>query len=380
MHIPKYRRTGSGDQAERTPAASADDRPTPQRSSTSQTTRDQMPRQARAAALVEQGQRPRVAGLPSLPTEVWGQIARYIDVQRRETLPVALALFALGGAKRLTAAFAGLGVDDARMIASHPTLTMVDLSGNRIGREGAQALAANRKFEVLLLRRCEVGDQAMQAFEHNTTIRKLDVRGNAIANDGAAALARNGTLTELDASDNLIDDDGVLALAANTLITRLRLKNNFFGDRGALALASSETLIELDLGGNAADGGADPDDGIANTGALMERFAKNRTIKSLGLGHLNITDADLAKLATNQSIVALDLSSNCFTDAGAIALAAHPTVTSLDLRDNCIEEAGVMAILANPRITTLDLRNNFPTPRAKAALEEARHRFKRLDF
>jgi len=375
MHVSKYRRTGSSSQAERTPASPAEDRLAPKQGSDSV-----LPWPARVAALVERGQRPRVAGLPVLPPEVWRIIASHVDVQRREDLPATLATHAEYGVKKLFASSAGLGGGEARMIAGHPTLRTVDLSGNKIGREGAQALAANETFDVLMLRRCEMGDEAVQAFEHNTKVRRLDVSGNAIGNTGATALARNGTLAELDASDNLIDDEGALALAANALIIKLYLRNNFFGDAGALALASSETLIELDLSGNGAEGDdiEDVDQGIANLAALMRRFGQNKTIKSLGLGDLGITDRDIEELRANTSITRLGLAGNHIGDRGASALGAHPTITELDLRDNFIEEEGVMALLANPRIDTLDLRHNFLSDKAKAALEAARLRFKKL--
>jgi len=376
MHISKYRRTGSSSQSERTPAAPADDSLAPQQGSTSQ-----LARRARPAALVEPGQRPRVAAMPVLPPEVWRIIASYIDLQGREGLPAILARHAHYGVKRLFAAAAGLGGSDVRMIAGHPSYRTVDLSGNRIGREGAQALAASERFEVLVLRRCEMGDRAVQAFEHNAAIRRLDVSGNAIGCTGVAALARKRGLSELDASDNLIDDEGVLALAASNYLTKLYLRNNFFGDAGALALASSEMFIELDLSGNGREGNddmEDVDEGIVNLGALMQRFGQNKTIKSLGLGNLAITDQDISELCPNTSITRLGLCGNRICDRGATALAAHSTIADLDLRDNYIEEEGVMALLANPRIKSLDLRNNFLTPTAKAALEAARPRFEKL--
>jgi len=522
MHIPKYRRTGSSSQAERTPASPAEDSPTPQRGSSSD-----LPSQARAAAPGEQAQRPRVAGLPGLTTEVWGKIAGHIDVQRRQARPTGPAANIQGGATNLIAtwlrdngprmlewhpimedmrlrgpsgmALAGSSTDSLDLsggvtmtsviqaAAKDPTTKRLNLSGNKIGLADAQALAANEAIEWLAVCGCElgvegaqavsqnttfrflaisendiqdggmqalirngryaaldvsyneIGDDGVYGIEENTSLRALDISGNSVEDPGAQSVARSRTLLEADLSDNLIGTVGAMALAANTVLTRLLLKSNYIDDAGAQAIAANEAFIEVDLSGNGperdqgdeddlsggiAGSGAsvdvfaqdttmddadaqavadnevfidsdlssngsesdlveleeDPLGGITNPKALVDVYAQNTVIKSLGLGDLEIYDDDIENIRNNRSLIKLGLANNNIANRGAIAVAAHPTLTDVDLRENCIEDEGAMALLANPRITSLDLSDNLLSLMAKEALEAARHRFKKLVY
>ncbi len=109
---------------------------------------------------------------------------------------------------------------------STTTLTTLSLFRNRIGDEGAKALA------------------------QNTTLTTLDLVGNNIGDEGAKALAQNTTLTTLYLGGNNIGDEGAKALAQNTTLTRLSLYWNHIGVEGAKALAQNTTLTELYIGGN----------------------------------------------------------------------------------------------------------------------------------
>jgi len=316
-----------------------------------------VPRQERAAALVKQEQRPRVpvSDLPRLPPELWIGIASYIG-SRREAVPDALATSVERDAKKLTAVFDGLGGDEARMIAS----TAIDLSCNTMAFDEVEALAMDTTIISLRLRGCSIRDSGATDFSENTTLRLLHLGSNEIRDLGAISLASNSNFDELDLSDNLIRDPGVQALAAHSRARSLNLSDNFFSDIGALALPDNEFFESLDISGNGVEGSDEEikgvAGGIANLGALMERFARNTTLMSLGLDRLGLTDDHIQKLMANTSL------------------------TSLSARGNKIGDAGVMAILANPRVTTLDLRDNMLSPSAKAALEAARGRFEKLEF
>eukprot|EP00984_Skeletonema_dohrnii_P008654 scaffold3211_cov91-Skeletonema_dohrnii-CCMP3373.AAC.7 len=100
---------------------------------------------------------------------------------------------------------------------------MLDLLDNKIGKEGAIALA--------------------EALKENTTLTTLTLGWNGIDKEGAIALAEalkeNTTLTALKLENNFIDNEGAIALAEalkeNTTLTSLNLEYNEIGDEGAFA-------------------------------------------------------------------------------------------------------------------------------------------------
>jgi len=325
----------------------------------------QLTRQTGAAALVEPVQRPRAA-LPCLPIEIWRHIAGYLDEGKAEDLAGALWIRELVGATKLIRTNAGVGDDAARIIAEDLAIKEADLRGNKITDLGAEALAQSTSLISLRLGgNSRIRGGGVVDFSSNTTLRLLDLANLNIEDPVAAALGHNPNLRELNLSGNKLMDWGVRALIARSQVTSLNLSDNSFGTIAALALADSRRIQTLDISGNSAD---DPDEvdgaiglgmlgfGIADLGAVMDRFAQNTTIKSLGLDRLGLQDDHVRRLLRNTSI------------------------NSLSVRGNKITDVGVMALLAEPRITSLDLRGNPISDNAKAALEAARDRFKKLDF
>ena len=92
-----------------------------------------------------------------------------------------------------------------------------------------------------------------EVLKKNTQLMDLDLPGNQIGTEGAEALAQNTTLTKLDLSLNQIGDAGAIALAQNTTLTTLDLSLNQIGDAGAEALAQNTTLTTLHLTHNYID-------------------------------------------------------------------------------------------------------------------------------
>ena len=123
--------------------------------------------------------------------------------------------------------------------------TTLDLSYNKIGVEGARALALN-----LANVKC---------------LTTLDLSYNKIGDEGARALALNianaKCLTTLNLSYTNVGDEGARALALNLAnakcLTTLDLSGNKIGDEGARALAlnlaNQIVLVNLYGAGNGAD-------------------------------------------------------------------------------------------------------------------------------
>jgi len=146
-------------------------------------------------------------------------------------------------------------------------LTEVNLSGNRIGNEGATALAAavgrSSTLTKLHLAKCEIGDEGAsmlaEALLRNPRLVQLDMRYNRIGPKGAsnlaAVLATDKSLTMLGMYSNRIGNEGVTMLAhalkKNTRLIATCLGENDIGDEGAQkvaeALSSNAALTAIDL-------------------------------------------------------------------------------------------------------------------------------------
>jgi Ran GTPase-activating protein (RanGAP) involved in mRNA processing and transport len=169
-----------------------------------------------------------------------------------------------------------IGAEGARFLSealevNNTTLTKLNLGYNRIGDEGAAALAA--------------------VLHVNASLSELDLNKNDIGAAGAAALiaavpphARGGPgLATLNLSHNAIGAAGASALAEalreNTTITELGLVNCDVGDEGAAALAEAlevnTSLSGLDLPRNSI--------GTAGASALAEGLRGNSVLHRLTL-------------------------------------------------------------------------------------------------
>ncbi|KAF8962805.1 hypothetical protein BGZ46_001104, partial [Entomortierella lignicola] len=166
------------------------------------------------------------------------------------------------------------------------------------------------------------------ALRINTTLTILDLRGNSVGKEGAAALSgalkANTTLTTLDLSENSIEDDGALglsgALKTNTTLTTLNLKFNSIGNEGALALSgalkTNTTLTILDLSDNSV--------GKEGAAALSGALKANTTLTTLDLSENSIEDEGAlglsSALKTNTTLTTLNLRFNSIGNEGALAL------------------------------------------------------------
>lgn len=138
----------------------------------------------------------------------------------------------------IEASFFSRNLDDAAIarlaaeLASNTNLKKLDLDYNRVGVEGAKALA--------------------MALEQNTTLEKLYLDGNAIGPAGAAhlasALEKNQTLRALNIGHNQVGPTGAATLAAsikhNHSLQWLNLNFNHLGKKGAPHLKTIEAKLD----------------------------------------------------------------------------------------------------------------------------------------
>ena len=151
-----------------------------------------------------------------------------------------------------------------------PNLQELFLMSNRIGNDGAKALADCLKhhtnLQTLLLDSNKIGSDGAKALadclKHHTNLQTLDLSSNEIGCDGAKALADClkclTNLQSLFLSSNNIGSDGAKALANcfkhHTNLQILYLRSNNIGSDGAKALADClkhhTNLQTLDLDSN----------------------------------------------------------------------------------------------------------------------------------
>jgi Ran GTPase-activating protein (RanGAP) involved in mRNA processing and transport len=212
----------------------------------------------------------------------------------------------------------------------------IDLHGNHIGGEGAAALAG---------------------LKVNSSLQTLNLTWNKIGDDGAVALAAglkvNSSLQTLNLTWNKIGDEGAVALAEalkdNKSLQTLALCKNQIGDEGAKALAGAlkvnSSVRHLNLRSNKIS-----DSGAA---ALADALKDNKSLTKVELGSNQIgaegARALAAALKVNSSLQAFDLDYNNISNVGAAAmteaLKENITLKKLYLGGNKIGETGGKAIL-----------------------------------
>ncbi|WP_231671178.1 GALA protein [Ralstonia pseudosolanacearum] len=114
----------------------------------------------------------------------------------------------------------------------------------------ASALAANTSLVYLNVGTNCLGDEGARQLAASKTIKTLNISYNKIHRDGALALAANRTITSLDLGGNVIGAPSVKALADNTALATLNLRKSELEPEGVVALAANKTLASLDVGAN----------------------------------------------------------------------------------------------------------------------------------
>ncbi|CAK0861047.1 unnamed protein product [Prorocentrum cordatum] len=269
-----------------------------------------------------------------------------------------------------------------------PSLQALGFGSNRVGDEGAAALA-----------------EALRAPGALPSLQQLGLGGNRVGGEGAAAWRRpsgpHGALPSLQAlhlSGNRVGGEGAAALAealrapgALPSLQALHLSGNLVGDEGAAALAEAlrapgalPSLQALGLGSNRVgdEGGAALAEALRAPGALP-------SLQQLGLGvnralgpfGNRVGDEGAAALAEAlrapgalPSLQELDLGVNRVGDEGAVALAealrapgALPSLQELGLGGN----RALRAPGALPNLQALGLGGNRVGNEGAAALRAA---------
>ncbi|XP_067836534.1 NACHT, LRR and PYD domains-containing protein 12-like [Heptranchias perlo] len=207
-------------------------------------------------------------------------------------------------------------------LSTNRSLTVLDLSNNKLGDSGVKLLSA-------ALRNPDWKIQELGLCDNDLTVSCTDVL--------SSALSTNRSLTGLDLSDNKLGDSGVKLLSAalrnpDCKIQELRLCDNDLTDSCTedfvSALITNRSLMVLDLGNNKLG-----DSGVKLLSAALRN--PDCKIQTLGLYNVGLSDScteDLGSaLSTNRSLTGLNLGLNSFTDRSI------PTLRSLILTCRSLE-------------------------------------------
>ncbi|CAF1647072.1 unnamed protein product, partial [Adineta ricciae] len=281
------------------------------------------------------------------------------------------------------------------------TLTILDLTGNQIGVQGAQylanALQMNTTITKVNLCNNEIESKELEhiskALRTNKTLLTLDLGKNKIRNCGiqniADALQKNTvefkhvsenlivcvlcltqTLTTLNLHSNQIGNIGVQylsnALRMNITLSALNLSCNRISNRGSRyledALRENKTLIMLNLSSNHI--------GAQGVFYLMNGVRRNTTLETLNLWNNTIQDKGAQyignTLQINMTLTTLNVGRNWFGFGAAQyignALKTNMALTTLDISGNYVTDEGIQHISdglsTNQTLATLDLARN----------------------
>jgi internalin A len=234
-------------------------------------------------------------------------------------------------------------------IAKLVALTSLDLSGNRIGAEGAQALKGLAALTSLDLSGNRIGDEGAQALKGLAALTSLDLSGNHIGDEGAQALKGLTALASLDLSGNCIGAEGAQALKGLTALASLDL-----ACRGTMVNIAAFEELELEARDALLDGlKLDPVNEIGPEG--MQALKGLTALTSLNLAGNLIRAEGVQALKGLTALTSLDLSHNDIGDEGARALVGLTALTSLNLAGNLIGDQGAQALKGLSALTSLDL-------------------------
>lgn len=281
-------------------------------------------------------------------------------------------------------------------ISSNPHLSVLKLSYNCLGDDGASVIAGAVKMpngmhhptlSVLDLGFNEIGDKGVEelslhAVAGNLNLRKLYLSGNQFGEKGAMSLAAailNGTgLCSLHLSANRIGSSGMKAIAGAIVKNDERIA---LGQHPQQQQEGIEGLIESSISRmedlHLSNTSFDSTGFIAVPGMLL----LNSSVKTLCLNNNKINDNDMMllsqALSQNKSVPleVLRLSFNEITCQGVESLMnavwGSPTLREIRLDNNRIQDRGAQlcaVVLTSISLVTLDLAFNRITTTGLKAL------------
>ena len=295
----------------------------------------------------------------------------------------------------------GLGV-----LAGHPKLRRVNLSGTRVTSNGLRLLSnAKKELDVqadavsiagldhlnefgvkvrlnadqqpvsVAMSGVTVGDEHLEAIGKLESLKVLDLRETGITDDGLKSLNNLTNLERLNLVGTPVSDEGLAALVPLSGLKTLLLSSTSVTDEGLEHVAKLTNLERLNLIGTT----------ITDEG--LKHIARLEHLTSLSLGGRGITDKGLETLAGLKHLERLDLAGSRITNEGLkhvgklveleeLNLVEDPTYLASNRDDafsEIVDDAGVVVYLRASRLAEL-LHRSLPAfyPEPPAQLDERR--------
>jgi Ran GTPase-activating protein (RanGAP) involved in mRNA processing and transport len=238
-------------------------------------------------------------------------------------------------------------------LAENTTLRSLNLSQNQFGAEGAAALGrllsqANCGITELDVSGNKIGPEGAKhladAFERNGSLRVVDMRGTGLGNAGVLTVATSLEVNDSIQMIHVTRSGDVSSKSMGELTRQLAINTQSLTLKAVLPLVlnNDPTMSTIAMIGD----GEGSVFGDLSANLLALALAKNHTVTTIDLRNNDITSegaeyfADM--LEDNKSITEFNLSSNRIDDEGARAfiriMSANDTLRVLDLSGNPISE------------------------------------------
>jgi hypothetical protein len=126
----------------------------------------------------------------------------------------------------------------AKLLAKLPELVELDISHNKIGDEGIEALLTNNKLQKLDISVTYLSIKSMPLLATHPNLRELDVHCETVGDEGVICLAKNNQLVKLNINFTRITDKAVDALLKNRSLLKLKFRSrwNFISEENEITL------------------------------------------------------------------------------------------------------------------------------------------------
>ncbi|HHF7398170.1 TPA: gamma-glutamyl-gamma-aminobutyrate hydrolase family protein [Legionella anisa] len=267
-------------------------------------------------------------------------------------------------------------------LKQHPKITAVDMSGNEIDAEGANALMQLNNIIQLNLSNNRIGlEQEAISLEMQANLKRLNLSGNSIKANNIKELLLNSNLEALNLRNCNISDLDETWLSSTT-IKVLDLSGNKLRTHSAELLRLNSRISKINLDDQETPIKILFDDervfcsknwntfykhGLTleneNSARLLDLLKNYNNETTLRLVDLNLTNASIFAyiipfLKQHPEITRVDLSRNLIDGKGAQALMGLDSIIKLNLSENRIGSE-MSSCRAHPKLERLNLSGNW---------------------